>query len=136
MNPTTPFAKVARIGAQLAETGKALGVEAPSLAHHDAGGTTYRSDIRLIDLGGLGDRAVAKNMGNADFIAKYLFEEEKPTFIFGASHNFAAGTKRIPGSGRVSPGLRSYRVSGRALHVGRIEPCSAGRFNGSTRNSH
>lgn len=96
--PTTPFDKVAKIGSQFAATGRALGVEKPSLAHHDAGGTSYRSEIRLIDLYGLGDRKIAKHLHDAEFIVRYLFVEEKPTFIFGARYNpnFAAGTTKFP----------------------------------------
>jgi len=89
--PTTPTAVVALIGQTFVDLGHRLGIQNPSLAHHDAGGTTYAADIDLVDLGGLADRTVAKHMSDPAFIRKYLFEDRRPTFIFGASTVFAAG---------------------------------------------
>jgi hypothetical protein len=90
-NPTTPTAVVAQIGRTFLELGARLGVDQPSLAHHDAGGTSYDANIELVDLGGLADRAVAKHMRDRAFMRKYIFEDRKPTFVFGTSHFFAAG---------------------------------------------
>lgn len=88
--PTTPTAIVGQIGKTFVELGHRLGIQDPSLAHHDAGGTSYEAGIDLIDLGGLGDREVAKHMHDRDFIRTYLFEQRRPTFIFGSSQVFAA----------------------------------------------
>lgn len=94
-HPTTPTTVVAQIARTFLDLGHRLGIEQPSLAHHDAGGTTYDAGIDLVDLGGLGDRAVAKHMGDREFIRKYLFVDRRPTFIFGSSHQFAAGATQF-----------------------------------------
>ncbi len=89
--PTTPTAVVGQIARTFVEVGRRLGIPHPSLAHHDAGATSYETDLDLVDLGGLGDRIVAKHMNDRAFIRHYLFEERRPTFIFGSSHAFTAG---------------------------------------------
>lgn len=89
--PTTPTSIVTAIGKQFVELAKRLGVEHPTLAHHDAGGTSWAADIDIIDLGGLGDRAIAKHMHDAAFMRHYLLVERRPTFVFGAATLFAAG---------------------------------------------
>jgi hypothetical protein len=89
--PTTPTAVVGQIAWTFVEVGRRLGIRHPSLAHHDAGATSYETDLDLVDLGGLGDRVVAKHMNDRAFIRRYLFEERRPTFIFGSSHAFTAG---------------------------------------------
>jgi hypothetical protein len=90
-HPTTPTAVVAQIGRTFLDVGHRLGVERPTLAHHDAGGTSYEAGIDLVDLGGLGDRAVAKHLYDRAFMRKYIFEERRPTFVFGSNRSFAAG---------------------------------------------
>lgn len=90
-NPTTPYALVASIGEQFVDLGIRLGIQDPVLAHHDAGGTSYKANIKLLDLGGLGNRTIAKHMNSSSFLSRYILEEVKPDFIFGASGNFAAG---------------------------------------------
>lgn len=94
-DPTTPLERVAEIGKQFREVARRLGIDHPTLAHHDAGGTSYGAVIDLIDLGGLGNRAVAKHMDDTDFVSAYLFEQHKPTFIFGSATNFAAGRSKF-----------------------------------------
>lgn len=94
--PTTPTAIVGQIAGTFAEVGRRLGVAHPSLAHHDAGATSYETDLDFIDLGGLADRIVAKHMSDRAFMRRYLFEERRPTFIFGSSHTFAAGATDFP----------------------------------------
>jgi hypothetical protein len=89
--PTTPTAIVAQIGQTFVDLGHRLGVERPVLAHHDAGGTSYAAGIDLVDFGGLADRVIAKHMNDREFMRRYIFEERRPTFIFGVSTNFAAG---------------------------------------------
>lgn len=93
--PTTPQAIVAQIGHEFVSLASRLGIDEPTLAHHDAGGTSYDARIDLIDLGGLGNRAIAKHMDDAEFMASYLFEERKPTFFFGADSIFAAGKTKF-----------------------------------------
>jgi hypothetical protein len=88
--PTTPTAVVGAIARTFVEVGRRLGIPHPSLAHHDAGATSYETDLDLVDLGGLGDRIVAKHMNDQAFMRRYLFEERRPTFIFGSSHAFTA----------------------------------------------
>lgn len=89
--PTTPHAVVARIGRHFVDLGHELGVAAPSLAHHDAGGTSFDAGIDLVDLGGLGTRDIAKHFTDRAFILRYLLEVRKPTFVFGSASVFAAG---------------------------------------------
>lgn len=87
--PTTPLAVVSEIGSEFARVSDMLDISDPLLAHHDAGGIAYDREIRLLDLGGLVDRDVAKNMTNRAFLENYIFVERQPHFIFGAI-NFAA----------------------------------------------
>jgi hypothetical protein len=89
--PTTPFALVGRIGSEFMALGQRLGVAHPSLAHHDAGGTTYTAGIDLVDLGGLTDRALARHMRDRAWVLHYLLDVKRPTFVFGSAQTFAAG---------------------------------------------
>ena len=47
--------------------------------------------IRLVDLGGLISRTIAKNMDDKAFLTAYLLEDIRPDFVFG-SRNFAAAS--------------------------------------------
>jgi hypothetical protein len=89
--PTTPASVVADIGREFVKLAALLGIEHPTLAHHDAGGTSWAAGIDVIDLGGLGNRAIAKHMRDNKFMRQYLFVERRPTFIFGSASTFAAG---------------------------------------------
>ncbi|MEQ8294179.1 MAG: hypothetical protein RIA08_18425 [Roseovarius sp.] len=89
--PTTPLAVVSEIGSEFARVAELLDIEDPVLAHHDAGGISYDRSIRLVDLGGLVDRKIAKNMANRAFLEEYIFEDRQPHFIFGEI-NFAAAS--------------------------------------------
>jgi hypothetical protein len=95
VRPTSPYELVARVGAEFAALGDKLGLSAVKLAHHDAGGTTYKARIDVVDLAGLGNRAIAKNLRDADFITRYLVEEERPDFVFGSKYAFAAFETRF-----------------------------------------
>ncbi len=88
-NPTTPLSVVSRIGEVFSVLGDRLGIQDPLLAHHDAGGISYDRSVDLLDLGGLVDRYVAKNLSNRRVLEQYIFDQRKPDFIFGAI-NFAA----------------------------------------------
>ncbi len=89
--PTTPLAVVSEIGSEFARVSELLRIEDPILAHHDAGGISYDRKIGLVDLGGLVDREIAKNMKNRSFLETYILEQRRPHFIFGAI-NFAAAS--------------------------------------------
>jgi len=93
--PTTPLAVVATIGAEIKRLCADLGVADPLLAHHDAGGTSHDADIRLLDLGGLGSRTIAKHMREPEFLCRYILEEQRPEFVFGVKDRFAAGASRF-----------------------------------------
>ncbi|MFQ5590088.1 MAG: hypothetical protein ACE5HE_02890 [Phycisphaerae bacterium] len=84
-HPTTPMDTVARIGRYFVDLAARGGIEDPTLLHHDAGGTTYVANIRLIDLGGLCDRTVAKHWHEPEIIRHYLFEQRRPTFIYSSA---------------------------------------------------
>jgi hypothetical protein len=94
-NPTTPYLVVAHVGERFVELGERLGLRDPILAHHDAGGTSYKARIQLLDLGGLGNRPIAKHWHDPEFIAHYVLEDVAPDFVFGVANNFAAGTIRL-----------------------------------------
>ena len=89
--PTTPLSVVSEIGQTFATLSRQLGIDDPVLAHHDAGAISYEQSISLVDLGGLVDRDVARNMMNRPFLEQYIFEQRKPDYIFGAI-NFAASS--------------------------------------------
>ncbi|SMX43200.1 hypothetical protein [Maliponia aquimaris] len=94
--PTTPLAVVSEIGRTFAQVATRMGIADPVLAHHDAGAISYERSIGLVDLGGLVDREVARNMADADFLRTYIFDQKKPLFIFGA-RNFAAASGFLDG---------------------------------------
>jgi hypothetical protein len=87
-DPTTPLATVSAIGHGFADVGARLGIDDPLLAHHDAGAIAYDRSIRLVDLGGLLDRQIARHMSDRAFLERYLLVEKRPDFVFGAQ-NFA-----------------------------------------------
>jgi hypothetical protein len=80
--PTTSLAGVARVGNYFAELARRSGLDAPTLAHHDAGGTAYVARLHVIDLGGLCDRTIARHARDRERMRQYLFVERKPTFIY------------------------------------------------------
>ncbi len=88
--PTTPFERIGRIGLEFRSLAERLGVERPSLGHHDAGGTSYTAELDIVDLAGLCDRNIAKNVENPAFLRDYLLDEKRPTFFFGVTTYFAA----------------------------------------------
>jgi hypothetical protein len=92
---TTPYAVVASIGEQFVDLAIRLGIQDPVLAHHDAGGTSYKARIKLLDLGGLGSRTIAKHMNSSTFLSHYILDEVRPDFIFGSAENFAAGSSHF-----------------------------------------
>jgi hypothetical protein len=98
VSPETPYEHVAHVGGRFADAGHRMGIAEPTLAHHDAGGTSFRSVIDLIDLGGLGDRAIAKHMRDRTFIQDYLFVRKRPDFIFGSMRFGAAKWTRFQDS--------------------------------------
>jgi hypothetical protein len=89
--PTTPLAVVTEVGNTIRAVADRLKIEDPLLAHHDAGGIAYHEMIRLVDLGGLINRRIAKSMKDEGLLTAYLLEEAEPDFVFGA-RNFAAGS--------------------------------------------
>ena len=89
-SPTTPMAVVMRERDAFTAVARKLGIDRPTLAHHDAGGTSYLSELTLIDLGGLGNRTIAKHMTDPRFVTDYLLLRERPDFIFGTKLHFAA----------------------------------------------
>lgn len=81
--PTTAYEGVAQVGEAFVELGERLGIDDPLLMHHDAGGTSYRAGIRILDMAGIGDRALAKHIHDAEFIRNYVLVEKRPDFMFG-----------------------------------------------------
>jgi hypothetical protein len=81
--PTTPLSVVSEVGQTFKDLSARLGILDPLLAHHDAGAISYERSVGLLDLGGLVDRDVAKNMRDRAFLEAYVFEQRKPDFIFG-----------------------------------------------------
>jgi hypothetical protein len=90
-DPTTPLAVVSEIGQTFAALSDRLGIDTPVLAHHDAGAISYERSIGLLDLGGLVDRDVARNMRDRAFLEDYVLVQRRPDYIFGAI-NFAAAS--------------------------------------------
>jgi hypothetical protein len=90
-HPTTPMSVVSKIGHEFARVAELAGIDDPLLAHHDAGAIAYDRSIRLLDLGGLVSRKIAKNLTDAAYLEKHVLIDHKPDFVFGA-HNFAAAS--------------------------------------------
>ena len=91
IRPTTPMASVTLVGDAFDLLGERLGIDDPMLAHHDAGGISYYRMVRLLDLGGLVNRTIGRNMLDAAALQDYLLKEQRPHFFFGA-RNFASAT--------------------------------------------
>ena len=110
--PTTPVARVSSIGRTFVAIARELGVEHPSLAHHDAGGTSFEAGIDVVDLGGLGNRAIAQHMRDREFVLDYLLRQRKPTFVFGGSEVFVAGSTRFYDAPEFARDYVALRVEG------------------------
>lgn len=95
VRPTTPHAVVAQIAKEFEAVADDLHLTDPTLAHHDAGGTSFRSRLRLLDLAGLGNREIAKHLKDATFLRNYILEQQRPDFIFGTTETFAARTSQF-----------------------------------------
>lgn len=80
--PTTSLRVVAKVGQYFVDWAEQAGIAHPTLAHHDAGGTSFVARIHLIDLGGLCDRTIAKHWQDRERLRRYLFEEKRPDFIY------------------------------------------------------
>lgn len=90
-SPTTPMQTVTEVGEVFKTVADRLEIADPLLAHHDAGGIAYHRMIRLLDLGGLVNREIAKNMDDRSFLVEYILQDTKPDFVFGG-RGFAAAT--------------------------------------------
>lgn len=82
---------VTEVGEVFKTVADRLEIADPLLAHHDAGGIAYHRMIRLLDLGGLVNREIAKNMDDRSFLVEYILQDTKPDFVFGG-RGFAAAT--------------------------------------------
>jgi hypothetical protein len=92
VNPSTPIARVSRLGYGILDLAERMDIENPKIAHHDAGGISYEVGLELVDLAGLGNRYIAKNINEPGTIIKYILIEEKPDFIYGSVNPaFSAG---------------------------------------------
>jgi hypothetical protein len=84
-NPTLPVQRVkARFADRFNGYNRILGLENASVLLPDVGGMLYYSDLRVYDLAGLTDRAVAQYLGKDIYrpgFYQYVFEEIVPTFI-------------------------------------------------------
>ena len=90
--PTTSMEMAANVGSYFKGLAVRAGVDDPLLLHHDAGGTTFVARIRLLDLGGLCDRVIAREWRNRSELKRYIFDQKKPTFIFSGP-GFAQKTR-------------------------------------------
>ena len=94
--PSTPYLEVAAQGHAFATLAEKLNIEDPTLAYHDAGGVSYSANLDLIDLAGLGNRFIAKNMyTQPEKVTEYILEKRRPDFVFGQDENFAAETTQF-----------------------------------------
>ncbi len=77
------FSLVAKLkGREFDDLAKKYHVKNPSVLLADMGGTLYYAKLRVYDLAGLTDRAIAKTLyNNKPAFYKYVFEDIKPTFI-------------------------------------------------------
>jgi hypothetical protein len=113
--PTTPTDVVAEVGLAFVELGDRLGLDDPKLAHHDAGGTSYVARIDLVDLGGLGNRAIAKHRDDPAFLRRMLLEEVRPDFFFGTTSAFAAQFSKLHETDRFARDYVRVRFPGRPV---------------------
>ncbi len=109
--PTTPYTEVAEIGHEFLAISRRLGIANPRLAHHDIGGTSYLARIDVLDLGGLGRRAIAKLVTQPQMLRQYLLEQERPDFIFGSTTTCAAYWSRFHESERFKRDYVRLQVS-------------------------
>lgn len=84
VNPSTPISRVSELGYGIVDVAERMDIDNPRLAHHDAGGTSYEVGIELLDLGGLGNRYIAKHLNYPRRIWEYVLVDQQPDFIFGS----------------------------------------------------
>jgi len=80
-HPPVTFATMVARGQRLGALSQELDLTNASLLDPDLGGTSYASGLRMIDLGGLADVHIARHHYDQRFLGRYIFEEQKPTFI-------------------------------------------------------
>ena len=88
--PPTPMERVAQVARTFDDLARRLGVVHPRIAWHDAGGSSYRVGLDVVDLGGLDNRDIAMHRGDREFMRTYLFEVARPTFFYSDDRAFAA----------------------------------------------
>jgi hypothetical protein len=84
VNPATPISRVSELAYGIKDVADRMGISNPTVAHHDAGGISYEVGLQLLDLGGLGNRYIAKNFNYPRRIWEYVMVEQQPDFIYGS----------------------------------------------------
>lgn len=80
-HPSVSFARVMERGREIESLAETLFVDDPSLMDPDLGGTSYGSDLEMVDLGGLADAHIARYGYDPRFFLPYVLEERQPTFV-------------------------------------------------------
>lgn len=83
-SPTVAFQRIGNVyGERFNDYAQRLGIENGSFLLPDLGGTLYYSELEIIDLAGLTDKVIARELYNDDKtkLHEYIFGEKKPTFI-------------------------------------------------------
>jgi hypothetical protein len=88
--PPTPMHRIAQVARTFQELARRLDVDHPRIAWHDSGGSSYLAGIDVLDLGGLGNRDIARHRRDREFMRFYLFERARPTFFLSSDRAFAA----------------------------------------------
>lgn len=79
---TLEFSTVRARARYFSTAARMLGVDNPSVLDPDVGGMSYDSGLRIIDLFGLGDTAIARTHGTDEpGLRETVFFERRPTFI-------------------------------------------------------
>ena len=126
-DPTVPYAEIAELyGKRFNRAAEILGLDHASLLLPDLGGSLFYSKLKLIDLAGLTDPTIAKNLRtNKPALYDYIFNQVKPTFIhtreywaaisdLDASNQFRADY--LPLREAVDPEASAY--AGRTIYSG------------------
>jgi hypothetical protein len=81
--PATPLARIAEyFGHRYNRLAESFKLDSPTLMTVNQGGALLYSNLRVVDLGGLCDRTIARTIGrDQKAFYDYVFEQVRPTFI-------------------------------------------------------
>ena len=91
-----PMSVVGERGRWYRNTADQFAVRNPSALDGDLGGSTYYSDMAMVDLGGLADVTLSRSKLDPTIFREYLYNERRPTFLHLVGFWINDGPKNVP----------------------------------------